>query len=127
MQLSTGEALAQKAQITLSGVLLLMYDPLLSLLYLASKSGPQERSDIYESACGVLLGRVEGEHHAGRLYVSSASSYEGLHIRLRYPAPDHLACIEVSTFSHLPAGRILVQEFNRRISFKPHFDIRPAN
>ena len=92
-------------------VRILFYSP----SYAWSPPGLEKGSDIHESACSVLLGSRDGKRHTGRLHAISASSYEGPHIRLRYPVPDHVACIEVSTFTHRLAGRIVVQEFNRRI------------
>jgi hypothetical protein len=80
----------------------------------ASQSALEKRSGTYAPACSVLLGNLEGERHASGLHAISASSYEGPHIRLRYPVPDHVACIEVSTCAHGMTGCFIVQEFNRR-------------
>src|ERR1035437_8377991 len=38
--------------------------------------------------------------------------HEGAHIRLRCPAPDHLACVKVSAFAHSLAFCIVDQKFN---------------
>ena len=72
-------------------------------------------SGIYESACSVLLGILYGERHVGRLFATSGTTYEGLHIRLRHPVPDQVACIEVSTSAHDLASCMVVQEFNCHI------------
>ena len=34
---------------------------------------------------------------------------------MRYPIPDHVAGIDVSTFAHCLAGRIVVQKLNCRV------------
>src|ERR1019366_7629566 len=75
-------------------------------------SSLEKRSGIYESACRVLLGSLDG--HAGRLPAITASSHEGLHISLCYLVPDHVAGVDVGTFPHLLAGRIVVQKLNYR-------------
>jgi len=71
-------------------------------------------SDGQELAWSVLLGSLDGKRHTSRLHAISANSREDPHIRLRYPVPDHVPCIEVSTFAHRQASRITVQKFNRR-------------
>ena len=49
-----------------------------------------------------------------RLQTIGARSREGTHIRLRYPAPDHLAPMRVSELAHCLARRVVFQQFNCR-------------
>src|ERR1019366_8963688 len=59
-----------------------------------------KRSGIYESACRVLLGSLDG--HAGRVAASTASSHGLLRVFRCYPVPNSAA------------GRIVVQKLNYR-------------
>ena len=72
---------------------------------------PEERSGTQELT-RVHLDRLDGGPQAISLQMTGASSREGPHIRLRYPVPDHLACIEVGAFAHGLAHRTVVNEFN---------------
>ena len=64
-----------------------------------------------------------GKRRADRLHAIRASSEEDPHIRLRDPIPDHVACIDVSTFAHCLAGHIVVQEFeNKTIGLYRHLN-----
>ena len=63
------------------------------------------------------LGGLNGKHHAGRLGVFSARSHEGPHVRLRYPVPDHVTCVEIGSFAHCLAGCIVVQKLNHRLCY----------
>src|SRR5580658_4807109 len=48
------------------------------------------------------------------LRMIDVGSREGIHIRMRDPAPDHLAPVNVSTPAHFLTCRFVVQEFNCR-------------
>src|SRR5450755_53100 len=69
-------------------------------------------SDTHESIIGVQCGNCERECLANRLPVTSASTYEGLHVRLCYLIPDHVPCIEVGAFSHRLEGILVVQKLS---------------
>jgi hypothetical protein len=75
---------------------------------------PGERSGAQALARNILFDRRNGKPQVSRLQMIGASAREGTHIRLRYPAPDHLAPMEVSALAHCLARRIVIQQFNCR-------------
>jgi hypothetical protein len=51
---------------------------------------------------------------AGRMRLARVRTKARI-LRLRHPVPDHAACVEVSSFAHRLAGRIVVQKFNCQV------------
>ena len=71
-----------------------------------------KRSGTRGSVCGVSRGICERERITDGLYVIGPRSYKGPHVRLGNLIPDHVACIEVSTFAHRLEGTLVVQKLS---------------